>query len=122
MSSRAVPYVHACSGSLPQSINGARARGNLQRREAAQYTENTLKVKKIKPYRRLWMLCEKMHNIWCNCANRKDPPRCAPGGSFRLAVGIGLRLSTLVAPANQLDSFSSDARSRAEALSLSHLT
>src|SRR5215469_3641063 len=54
--------------------------------------------------------------------NRKDPPRIAPGGSFRLAVGIGLRLSTLVASANQLDSVSSDASIRAEALSLSHLT
>jgi len=30
--------------------------------------------------------------------------------------GIGLRLSTLVASANQLDSISSDARFRAEAL------
>src|SRR5271165_2893121 len=54
--------------------------------------------------------------------NRKDPLRSAPGGSFRLAVGIGLRLSTLVASANQLDSISSDASIRAEALSLSHLT
>src|ERR1700751_6022375 len=54
---------------------------------------------------------------------KKDLPRVvAPGRSFRLAVGIGLRLSTLVASANQLDSISSDARFRAEALSLSHLT
>ena len=46
----------------------------------------------------------------------------ALSGSFRLAVGIGLRLSTLVAQANQLDNISSDASIRAEALSLSHLT
>jgi len=60
--------------------------------------------------------------VMTTTCNRKDPLRPAPGGSFRLAVGIGLRLSTLVASANQLDSISSDASIRAEALSLSHLT
>jgi hypothetical protein len=43
----------------------------LQWREAAQYTANTLKVKAITPYHSLWMLCEKLHKIWCNCALSK---------------------------------------------------
>ena len=55
-------------------------------------------------------------------ANRKDPPRSCAGGSFRLAVGIGLRLSTLRGPSGRLLELRVLRGFRAEALSLSHLT